>query len=67
MIESGLILLNKLFRFKLINNLYLFKSKYLLKKKGKNNINIGFIKQLRRSKKLRVNLKNDELFKIKVK
>ena len=67
LIESGLILLNKLFKFKLINNLYLFKSRHLLKEKGKNNIDIRFIKQLRYSKKIKVNLKNDELFKIKVK
>ena len=66
LIESGLVFLKELFNFNLINNLYLFKSNYLLKKKGSNNTSINFIKKLKINKPINVNLRNDNLFKIKV-
>ena len=39
LVESGLIFLNKLLKFKLVNNLYLFKTKNFLKNNGYNNSN----------------------------
>ena len=67
MIESGLIFLKQLFILGFINNLYLFKSNKLLRKRGFNNSNINFIKKLNLKNKINVNLKNDNLFKIRVK
>ena len=67
LIETGLIFLNELIRYKFINELYLFQSNILLKKKGLNNANISLVKKLKFGKNLKVNLKNDKLFKIRVK
>ena len=67
LIESGLVFLNQLFKYKLINNLYLFKSSKFLYLNGYNNININFIKKLKIKNKINVNLDDDELFKVKVK
>ncbi len=66
LIESGLIFLDKLFKFKLINNLYLFKSNENLKDKGYNNISIKFIREMKLNKSVNVNLNDNELFKIKI-
>ena len=67
LIESGLVFLNQLFKYKLINNLYLFKSSKFLYLNGYNNININFIKKLKIKNKINVNLDDDELFKVRVK
>ena len=67
LIESGLVFLNQLFKYKLINNLYLFKSSKFLYLNGYNNININFIKKLKIKNKINVNMDNDELFKVRVK
>ena len=67
LIESGLVFLNRLFKFKLLDTLYLFRSNAFLKKKGYNNIKIDFIKKLKLNKKVKVNLEDEDLFKIKVK
>ena len=67
LIESGLIFLNQLFKYKLINNLYLFKSSKSLSTKGYNNQSINFIKKLNTKNKINVNLDRDELFEIKIK
>ena len=67
LIESGLVFLKKLFKYKLINNLYLFKSNISLKKNGYNHNNISLIKKLKLVNKIKVNLFNDELFKLRVK
>ena len=67
LVESGLVFLNRLFSYKLIENLYLFKSHTLLKNKGLNNHNINFIKKLKLKKKINVNLDNNELYKIRIK
>ena len=66
LIESGLVFLNKLFKFNLINELYLFKTNKSLKSNGRNNCSIDFIKKLK-FKKINVNLENDDLLKIRIK
>ena len=67
LIETGLIFLNELIKFKFINELYLFQSNILLRNKGYNNTNLKLLKRLKLGKSLKVNLKNDKLFKIRVK
>ena len=67
LIETGLKFLNKLLQFKLINNLYLFQSDKTLKQNGYNNCNKNLIKNFKLKKKILVNLKNDNLFKIQIK
>ena len=67
LVESGLILLNKLFKEKLINNLYLFQTPTKLRTNGANNISNKFIKRLKLNKKVNVNLNGDKLYKIKIK
>ena len=67
LIESGLIFLNQLFKFKFINNLYLFKSNRSLKTKGFNNSNNDFIKKIKIINRVNVNLQNENLFKIRMK
>ena len=67
LIETGLILLNKLIKFNFINNLYMFKSNELLKAKGFNNCNNIFIKKLKLKKNINVNLQSDKLYKIRIK
>ena len=66
LIESGLVFLNQLFKYKLINNLYLFKSSKFLNSNGYNNQSINFIKKLKIKNKINVNLDNDKLFKLEV-
>ena len=67
LIESGLIFLNKVMDFKLVNNLYIFKSHNQLKKNGFNNTKFRHLKKLSNKNKLRINLNNENLFKIKIK
>ena len=67
LIETGLIFLNELIKFKFINELYLFQSNILLRNKGYNNTNLKLLKRLKLGNSLKVNLKNDKLFKIRVK
>ena len=67
LIESGLIFLNKVMDFKLVNNLYIFKSHNQLKKNGFNNTKFRHLKKLTNKNKLRINLNNENLFKIKIK
>ena len=45
LIETGLTFLNQLFNMKIINNLYIFRSNYLLKKNGYNNARVNYIKR----------------------
>ena len=59
--------LNKLFEFKLINNLHIFQSNEKLKNKGFNNSSAMFLKKLKLKNLMLVNLHNDMLYKIKVK
>ena len=67
LVETGLVFLNELFKFKFVNNLYIFKSNNYLKNKGFNNQSINFIKKLKFKNKLNVNLDNDELYRIRIK
>ena len=67
LVESGLIFLNELLKFNLISNIYIFQSPFKLKKEGKNNTNVKTIKKLRLKNKIKVNLKNDKLYKIHIK
>ena len=66
LIESGLVFLNQLFKYKLINNLYLFKSSKFLSSNGYNNQSINFIKKMKIKNKINVNLDNDILFNLEV-
>ena len=67
LIESGLQFLNQLFKYRLINNLYLFKSGKSLYLNGSNNQNINFIKKLKIKNKINVNLDDDELYEVRIK
>lgn len=67
LVESGLVFIVKLFKFRLINDLYVFKSNTLLKKNGYNNVNTKFLKNLVLKNRIKVNLKNDNLYKIRFK
>ena len=61
--ETGLTFLNSLLKNKLINNLYVFQSNNLLKNNGKNNSSPKFLKKIKISKKIKVNLNNDNIYK----
>ena len=64
MIETGLIFLNKLFNYKLIQELYLFKSGKNLKYNGSNNAKLKYLKKFLKSKN-KINLDNDTLHKVR--
>ena len=66
LVETGLIFLNQLLSKRLINNLYIFKSNAKLGLNGYNNTNENLIKNYKSIKELKVNLKNDKLYKAKV-
>ena len=67
LVETGLSFLNELLKFKLINDLYIFKSKKNLKKNGYNNCDNNYIKRLKFNRAINVNLNDDKLFKIRIK
>ncbi len=67
LVESGLMFLNELIKFRFINDLYLFQSNKFLKEQGYNNSNNKLIKNFKFKKKIKVNLENDKLFKIRIK
>ncbi len=67
LIESGLIFLKKIINFKLLNHLYIFKSDKKLKKDGLNNIKITGLFKLSNSEKIRINLHNEKLYKMRIK
>ena len=54
-------------KFKLINDLYLFKSKKNLKSKGYNNCKVKNLKKVRLSRKINVNLNQDSLYRLRIK
>ena len=66
LVESGLVFLNKLMKLDLISNLYLFQSTERLGKKGSNNSSINYIRKLKLTEKIKVNLKTDKLYKVKL-
>lgn len=61
-IESGLVFLNTLIKNKLINDLYIFKSRKKLGKNGKNNHSSKYLKKFL-SKQITINLNGDKLYK----
>ena len=62
LIESGLTFLNYLLKYKLINELYFFKSSHKLGKNGKNNDTLFHLKKIN-PKLLTINLINYKLLK----
>ena len=66
--ESGITLLNKFLKYKLIKNLYLFKSSKNIVSYGCNSSSFFNIKKVKRFSKnqVKVNLKGDSLHKIKL-
>tara|TARA_Y100001970_G_scaffold262126_1_gene345972 strand:+ start:2226 stop:3296 length:1071 start_codon:yes stop_codon:yes gene_type:complete len=67
LIEAGLTFLNSMIKNKLISNLYLFKSSHNLKKLGQNNSTNRILKRFSLKDLIKVNLKGDRLYKIKLK
>ncbi len=67
LIESGLVLLKELIKFNLIYNLFFFQSSFKLKHNGKNNTSNNFLKKLKLSNKIKVNLKGDSIYRINLK
>tara|TARA_Y100000816_G_scaffold286286_1_gene267181 strand:- start:164 stop:1228 length:1065 start_codon:yes stop_codon:yes gene_type:complete len=67
LIETGLVFLNKLIKFNLIDDLYVFEAGKSLRKYGFNKIKLNNLKNYASKNQLKVNLKEDKLFKIKVK
>jgi riboflavin biosynthesis pyrimidine reductase len=68
LVESGLTFLNQLIKYRLIKNLYLFKSEKHLGKKGLNNSTSLHLKKIKFLKKdlIKINLKGDILYRVKV-
>ncbi len=64
LVESGLTFLNSLLKERMINNLYVFKSKRKLKNLGKNNSSINILKKIKLTNRIKVNLDNDKLYKV---
>ena len=62
LIETGLTFLNNFIKMKFINDLYIFKTNYNLKKKGKNNATLKYLKSAS-SKLISIKLNNDKLYK----
>tara|TARA_B100001057_G_scaffold60246_1_gene53440 strand:- start:242 stop:1306 length:1065 start_codon:yes stop_codon:yes gene_type:complete len=62
LVETGLTFLNTFIKNKLVNDLYIFKTNNNLKKKGKNNATMRYLKSIS-SKPISINLKNDKLYK----
>ena len=62
LVETGLTFLNSLLKLRLINDLYIFKNKNKLKKKGKNNTTYKYIKNIS-GKLISINLNNDKLYR----
>ena len=62
LVESGLTFLNNLIKNRLVDDLYIFKTNLNLKKKGKNNTTLKYLKSIS-SKPISINLDNDKLYK----
>ena len=62
--ETGLTFLNSLFRYKLLNNLYIFQNNKKINKNGKNNDSMKYLKNIKLNKKFKVKLKADNLYKV---
>jgi riboflavin biosynthesis pyrimidine reductase len=68
LVESGVTFLDQLIKNKLIKNFYLFKSSVKLGVKGLNNSKPLYLKKINiyEKNKIKVNLKDDSLYKIKI-
>ncbi len=66
LVEAGLSFLNTMIKHKFISNLYLFKSPHNLKKLGQNNSTNSILKRFSLKDLIKVNLKGDKLYKIKL-
>ena len=67
LVEAGLVFLKELFKFKIIDDLYLFKSNIILRNKGLNKTSINFLRKIKLIKNINVNLTDDKLYKIRIK
>lgn len=67
LVESGLVLLNTLLNYKLIFNMFIFKSSNRLLNEGFNNTTNIYIKKLKLNNKVKVNLGSNHLYKVKIK
>jgi len=61
--ETGLIFLNTLIKYKLLNDFYVFKSNENLKKMGFNNTNVHYLKKIKLKNKILISLGGDNLYK----
>ena len=68
LVESGITFLDQLIKYNLIKNFFLFKSSINLAKNGLNNTNPIYLKKISFSRKdiIKVNLKGDTLYKVKI-
>ncbi len=66
LVESGLIFLKSMINNKIISNLYMFISNNKLNKNGINNCENKFLKKLKLSRRIPVNLDGENLYKIKI-
>ena len=68
LVESGITFLDQLLNYNLIKNFYLFKTSTNLGSNGLNNYNAVNLKGINTSKKnkIKVNLKSDSLYKVKI-
>ena len=62
LVEAGLTFLNSFLKYRLINDLYIFKTNYNLKKNGKNNATLKYLKS-NLFKLISIKLNNDKLYK----
>ena len=62
LVEAGLTFLNNLIKNTLINDLYIFKTNFNLKKIGKNNATLKYLKSIS-YKQMSINLNGDKLYK----
>ena len=68
LVESGGTFISQLLRYRFIKNFYLFQSAKNLRSQGTNNNNISLIKEIKISQKnkIKVNLNDDSLYKVKL-
>lgn len=66
-LESGITFLNFLIKEKFINNIYIFKSNKNIKKHGINFATVNNLRKIRLKNRINVYLKNDDLYKEKLK
>ena len=67
LVESGLVFLNTLFKYRLIFNMFIFKSSDYLFNNGFNNTSNFNIKKLKLKNRIKVNLDKDNLYKVRIK